>query len=342
MARRPKPSIADVAREAGVSIATVSRALSQPGLLRTDTLARVEGIARSLGYRPDRAARTLASGRSSTIGAVVPTLNSPIFADTLQEMQRSLADAGYQVLVASHEYDPAAEFAAVEKLLSHGVDGLVLVGGIRPEATWRLIDAAGVPVVQMWCGRSNRACVGVDNYGAGVLVTRHLLELGHRRIGVITGYLRHNDRQRERMRGIEETLAAADVPLPAGYRTEQPLSVPGGRSGCSVLLELAERPTAIIGAVDVIAIGAMAECHVRGVAVPGEVSVAGIDNIELSAHVAPSLTSVDIPSAEIGVQTARRILAQVPAPGPPDHVVLPIELVERRSTAPPWTARAES
>jgi hypothetical protein len=140
MSRRPKPSLIDVAREAGVSMATVSRALSQPELLRADTLLRVRQAAQHLGYRPDRAARTLASGRSSTIGVVIPTLNSPIFADTLQEMQRTLAEAGYQLLVASHEYDPAAEYAAVEKLLSHGVDGLALVGGSRPDATWQLLE----------------------------------------------------------------------------------------------------------------------------------------------------------------------------------------------------------
>jgi LacI family transcriptional regulator len=333
MTRRPKPSLNDVAREAGVSIATVSRALSQPDLLRAETLERVRTVAQRLGYRPDRAARALASGRSSTVGVVIPTLNSPIFAATLQEMQRTLAEAGFQLLVASHEYDPAGEYAAIDKLFAHGIDGLVLVGGSRPDATWRLVEAAGVPVVQMWCGRREHACVGVDNHKAGVLAARHLLALGHVRIGVITGHRRHNDRQRERMRGIRETLAGAGVPMPAAYLTEQPLSVPGGRVGCGILLELAERPTAIIGAVDVIAIGAMAECRARGIAVPGQMSVAGIDNVELSAHVFPSLTTVDIPSTDIGAETARRMLSRIADAGPAEHLVLPIELVERHSTA---------
>jgi LacI family transcriptional regulator len=335
MARRPKPSLIDVAREAGVSIATVSRALSQPELLRADTLQRVREAAQQLGYRPDRAARTLASGRSSTIGVVIPTLNSPIFADTLQEMQRTLAEAGYQMLVASHEYDPADEYAAVEKLLSHGVDGLALVGGSRPEATWQLIGSAGIPVAQMWSGHPGHTCVGVDNHGAGAIVARHLLSLGHRRIAIVTGYLRHNDRQRERLRGIQETLEAANAPLAAMYHVEQPLSVPGGRSACSLLLELTERPTAIIGAIDLLAIGVIAECHARGIAVPSAISVAGIDNIELSAHVSPSLTTVDIPSTEIGEETARRLLELVRGGGAPEHLLLPISLVERRSTAPP-------
>jgi LacI family transcriptional regulator len=333
MARNPRPSLADVAREAGVSIATVSRALSQPGMLRPDTLARVREVSVRLGYRPDRAARTLASGRSSTIGVVIPTLNSPIFADTLQEMQRTLAESGYQLLVASHEYDPAAELAAVDKLLAHGVDGLILVGGSRLEATWTLVQSARVPLVQMWCGRRGHACVGVDNFGAGKLIAQHLLSLEHRRIGVITGHLRHNDRQRDRLNGIREALAEAGLGLPAAYHTEQSLSVPGGRMGCSVLLELADRPTAIIGTVDVIAIGAIAECAARGIAVPKTMSVAGIDNGELSAHVFPSLTTVNIPSNEIGSRTAQRVLALIGGDGEAAHELLPIELVERRSTA---------
>jgi LacI family transcriptional regulator len=308
--------------------------MSQPDLLRADTLERVREASARLGYRPDRAARTLASGRSNTIGVVIPTLNSPIFADTLQEMQRSLAEAGFQLLVASHEYDPAAEFAAVDKLLSHGIDGLILVGASRPEATWALVQAARVPLVQMWCGRPDHACVGVDNHRAGKLVAQHLLALGHRRIGVVTGHLRHNDRQRGRLDGIREALAEAGLGLPAAYHSEQALSVPGGRMGCSVLLELADRPTAIIGTVDVIAIGAIAECAARGIAVPGAMSVAGIDNGELSAHVFPSLTTVNIPSNEIGSRTAERILELIEGGGQPVHELLPIELVERRSSGP--------
>lgn len=333
MSRRPKPSLTDVAREAGVSIATVSRALSQPSLLRPDTLKRVRSAAAELGYRPDRTAQALASGRSNTVGVVIPTLNSPIFSDALQEMQRTLADAGYQLLVASHEYDPAGEFAAVDKLLAHGIDGLVLVGGSRPDSTWQLVDQAGIPVVQMWCGRPDHPCVGVDNRLAGHLIAEHILSLGHHRIGVITGQLRHNDRQRERLFGITEVLSQAGISVSAGYHTEQPLSVPGGRAGCDILFELAICPTAIICTVDVIAIGATVECRSRGLSVPDQISVAGIDNIELSAHVSPSLTTVDIPSTRIGSEAAHRVLDLIAGETFRDHVLLPIELIERHSTS---------
>ncbi|MBL0934380.1 MAG: substrate-binding domain-containing protein [Rhizobiaceae bacterium] len=333
MRRRSKASLTDVAHEAGVSLATASRALSQPELLRADTLERVRRAATKIGYRHDRVASTLASGRSSTIGVVIPTLNSPIFSDTLQEMQRALAAADYQLLVASHEYDPAGEFAAAEKLLSHGVDGIVLVGGSRPDATWQLVERSGTPVVQMWCGHPDYACVGVDNFAAGSIVARHLMSLGHRRIGVITGHLRHNDRQRERFRGVCEAMEEAGLTLPAAYHTEQSLSVPGGRIGCSILLELTDRPTALIGTVDFIAIGAIAECNSRGISVPGDISIAGIDDIELSAHVSPSLTTVHIPSRRIGTETVARMLSLIKDERRKEHVLLPIEIVDRHSTA---------
>jgi LacI family transcriptional regulator len=123
MVLRRKPTLTDVAREAGLSIATVSRALSQPGIVQPDTLERIRQVATKLGYVPNRRARALVSGQSDTIGVVVPTLASPIFSATLQEMQRAFAVNGYQLLIASHEYDASSEALAIAQLISHGVDG---------------------------------------------------------------------------------------------------------------------------------------------------------------------------------------------------------------------------
>src|SRR6201992_1177373 len=153
----PRPAgqrikLRDGARHAGVSPATVARALAQPELVSPTTLARVRASAQRLGYVPDGAARALASGRSMTVGAVVPTLDSAIFARALQTMQATLAQQGYQLLVASHDYSAAAEAEAVRTLLSRGVDGLMLVGAERPSATWQLLEASHVAVVLTWCG----------------------------------------------------------------------------------------------------------------------------------------------------------------------------------------------
>jgi len=304
-------------------------------MLQAETLKRVHEAARELGYRPNRKASALASGRSRTVGVAVPTLNSAIFAEALQEIQRTLYEEGYQLLVASHEYDPLAESVAIGELVSHGVDGLIVVGGERLRATWDSVEAAGIPLVQMWCGVDRFDCVGIDNVHAGWLIARHLIDLGHSRIGVITGHQRHNDRQRGRLRGIRNALSEAGFALPGAHVSEQALSVGSGRLGCATLLELSERPTAIIGAVDLLAIGAAIEAQGRGLVVPDDISFAGIDNLEFSAHVAPSLTTVEVPSAEIGARSARHMLDLLRNPEPKGHVTLPVELVVRRSTRPP-------
>ena len=229
MTKRSKPTLIDIAAACDTSIATVSRALSKPGLVQPETLERVRAVAASMGYVPNRRARALVSGRSNTVGVAVPTLNSPIFSACLQEMQKTLSANGYQLLIASHEYDPAAEAAALSQLVSHGVDALVVVGGARPQSTWALIDSAELPLIQLWEGREGFDRVLVDNHHAGKLAARHLLELGHSRIGVICGDLTSNDRQAARVAGIRATLNAAGLDLPERliFGTKPPMSWPG-------------------------------------------------------------------------------------------------------------------
>lgn len=337
MPARRKPTLTDVARESGSSIATVSRAMSQPGLVQADTLERIRQVAARLGYVPNRRARALASGQSDTIGVVVPTLNSPIFSSALQEMQRGFSANGYQLLIASHEYDTANEAAALAQLVSHGVDGLVVVGAKRPQSTWALLEEAGIPLVQMWEGRAGHDCVTVDSYHAGYLVTRYLLDIGHTRIGVICGHLLNNDRQTARVEGIRAALDEDELPLARTQISEQPLTIAAGRSGCMTLLEMVPRPTAIVGTADLLAIGAMFEAQGRGIGVPDALSIAGIDNVDVAAHLSPSLTTVDIPAANIGAEAAALMLRRLrEGHEPPGTCIsLPVNLVVRHSTARP-------
>jgi LacI family transcriptional regulator len=325
----------DVARSAGVSPATASRAISQPGLLSAETLARVRRAAEELGYLPDAAARALASGRSMTIGAVMPTLDNAIFSKALQAMQATLAAAGYQLLVASHDYNPAAEAGAVRTLLARGVDGLILVGADRAPEAEALLSSSGKPLVLTWRAPEGSPSVVVDNERAGELAVRHLLDLGHRRIGAITGAVRFNDRQRARLDGVRTALRAAGLDLPPSLACEQATTLAGGRMGCAELLELAERPTAIVCGIDLIAIGSMVEAQARGLGVPGDLSIVGIDDLDMSAHVSPSLTTVHIPTARIGAEAAAKLVAILR--GEPHRTVdqLPVDLVVRRSTGRP-------
>jgi LacI family transcriptional regulator len=324
----------DVARHAGVSPATVSRAIAQPDLVNPDTLARVRASATKLGYVPDGAARALASGRSMTMGAVIPTLDSAIFARALQAMQTALSRHGYQLLVASHDYSAAAEAEAVRMLLTRGVDGLMLVGAQRPEATWDLLVNASVAVVLTWCDAPRFNAISVDNARAGRLAAQHLIALGHRRIGAVVGASHFNDRQQARLAGIRAAIEEAGLTLPDWCICEQPLSLAGGRTGCAQMLALNESPTALIGGIDLLAIGCIEEAHTRGLVVPGDLSIVGIDNLEMSAHLFPALSTVHLPVARIGELAAESLLTQLRNDGTAAHVELPVELVVRHSTAP--------
>jgi LacI family transcriptional regulator len=334
MAVRTKARLADVARDAGVSSATASRALAQPELVAAATLARVTASARALGYRPDAAARTLASGRSMTIGAVMPTLYNEIFSRALQSMQSVLAAENYQLLVASHDYNPIAETEAMRMLLARGVDGLMVVGAERTPEGEALIREARVPVVLTWRAPAGQPAVTVDNERAGWLAAQHLIDIGHRRIGMVTGRTTFNDRQKARLAGARACLEQAGLKMPDWLTSQQPTTLAGGRSGAAALLGLAEPPTAMIGGIDLLAIGCIVEAQARGMGVPVDLSVVGIDDLDMSAHLAPSLTTVHIPTARIGAEAATMLLRSIRDKTSPEPIMLPIELVHRRSTRP--------
>jgi LacI family transcriptional regulator len=270
-----------------------------------------------------------------TIGAVMPTLDNAIFSRALQAMQVRLAAEGYQLLVASHDYSERAEAEAVRTLLSRGVDGLMLVGAERAPETHRLLQSAGVPVVLTWCGRDDTPSVVIDNERAGALAAEHLVSLGHRRIGMISGQHQFNDRQRARMKGARDYLERMGLGLPQALACQQPTSIAGGRNGCAVLLGLAEPPTAVIGGIDLIAIGCVVEAQARGIAVPDGLSVAGIDDLDMSAHLSPPLTTVHVPTAQIGAEAARKLVDVLQGNRTETTTILPVDIVVRRSTASP-------
>lgn len=336
-----RATLNDVAREAGVSPATASRSLSSPGQVRSTTLQRVQEAARKLGYVPDAKGRALVSGRTHCVGVVVPTLDSPIFSRALHAMQRALFGGGYQMLVASHEYDSLLEDLAIRNLLAQGVDGLIVVGADRRTSTWDLIDAARIPVVLTWVALEGRDAVAVDNARAGELVGEHLLALGHRTFGVVMGSPEHNDRQRLRLAGLRAALARQGVTLSDSRVIEAPMSLTGGRIGCTALLSLAQMPTAVVGLIDILAVGVLIEAQARGLRVPDSLSVAGIDNLEIAEHTTPPMTTVALPYAEMGRLAAERILTLLDRPEAPRTTLLEVELVERRSTGRPRSTQVD-
>ena len=334
---RRSAKLADVARMARVSTATVSRALTQPDKVKAATAARIRQAVESLGYVAHGAARALASRRTRTVGAVIPTLDHAIFANTTHALQKALDEAGYTLLLACHEFDAEAEARMTQAFIERGVDGLVLLGTSHRPAVFRMIETHQVPYVLTWAldASGTHPCVGFDNRAAAIRMTRYLLELGHREFAMISGITEGNERAGERLEGVREALAAAGMVLRPERVVEKPYTLPAGREGLREVLRASPRATAVVCGNDVLAIGALAECQAVGLAVPQQVSVTGFDDLEMAAVVAPGLTTVHFPTAELGSHAAQHLLARLAGRAAPGRTELPVELVVRGSAAPP-------
>jgi LacI family transcriptional regulator len=334
---RKPAKLADVARLARVSTATVSRALTQPDKVKAATAARIQETVQALGYVAHGAARALASRRTHTIGAVIPTLDSAIFAHTTHALQKTLDDAGYTLLLASHEFDAEVEARLTRTLIERGVDGLVLLGATHHPSVLRMIDTHQIPYVLTWAldAAGRHPCVGFDNRAAAVRIASHLLDLGHREFAMISGVTSGNERAAERLDGVRQALAARGIILAAGRVVEKPYTLTAGREGLREVMRGSPRPTAVVCGNDVIAIGALAECLAQGLAVPRDISVTGFDDLEMSAVVTPALTTVHFPTAELGTFAGRHLLARLAGKPVEQRTELPVELVVRGSTAPP-------
>jgi LacI family transcriptional regulator len=334
--RNSNARLSDVARAAGVSLSTASRALSDPGLVHPATRERIDNAVRMLAYVPHGVARALASRRSRTIGAVVPTIDNPIFANSIQALQRALGAAGYTLLLGSHEYDADTELKVTRALIERGVDGLILVGTDHSPEVYQLLSRSAMPFELIWTIDSDRHhhCVGFSNRLAAIKLTQHLLQLGHRIFAMISGYTAHNDRARDRVDGVREALAAHGLDLPKHRYIETAFSASHARAAFAELIERDATPTAIMCGNDLLAFGVLFECAARAIAVPSRLSVTGYDDIELAAEVLPPLTTIRIPTGHIGRRAAERLLARLAGKRVAQIEDVGAELIVRASTGP--------
>lgn len=331
-------TIRDVARAAQVSVATVSRVFNRPDRVTPALRARVLEAAERLGYLADGAARALASRRSRVIGAIVPTLDNPVFASCIDALQQRLDEHGFALLVASAGYDAAREVREVRLLLERGIDGLMLVGADHPKAVWALLARRrSVPAVVTWTAAPSAPvpAVGFDNRAAARRLVEHLLELGHRRIAMIAGPTAGNDRAAARVEGVRAGLAAAGITLGPPLLTERPYTVPDGHAAALALLSLPNPPTAIVCGNDHLALGALAGARAMGLDVPRDLSITGFDDLDFAAYAHPPLTTVRVPAAEMGRRAADHLVAAATGAAPPADAVLEAPVMLRASTGRP-------
>lgn len=300
--QKTKVDIVAVAKAAKVSPSTVSRSFNHPDLVNPVTRKKISKAVQKLGYLRNRAAQTMHGKRSGTIGLVVPTINHAIFAEVIQAFSVSIDKAGFSLLLASHGYDLDREYAMVRKLLEHRVDGVALVGLQHSDATLRLIQQQQTPALAIWnyAEDSPLPCVGADNRQAGRMAAQHLLDLGHRRIGLIFPDPNGNDRAQNRLAAAHQALAAAGVTVPEDHETQAPYSLSQAKQAARTLLSGPERPTALLCGNDVIAQGALYAAQSLGLRVPDQLSIIGIGDFKGSADVEPGLTTIRIPAESIG------------------------------------------
>ncbi len=336
MKKTKKPLLADVARLAGVSIGSASKAISDPTKVRPTTLARVREAAQQLGYIADGAARALASRRSRTIGTILPTISNPIYAAFVQALQKKLAALGYHLIVASHEYDSALEVEIARGLIERGADALVLIGNEHDPALSLLLDAAGTPTVAAWSYNQygSHPYVGFNDRIGAQLATRHLLGLGHRVFAILSGPTARNERQRARVSGIVETLSAHGLDCLPEHRLEMPFSISSGSGAFLAIQQFETQPTALVCCSDLLAIGFVAAATQAGLDIPGQMSVTGFGDIEIGKLVHPPLTTVRVPIEEIGDKTAAIVVDLIENPDAAGSVNVEVDLVVRASTGP--------
>lgn len=310
---RNSPTLDDVAKAAGVSTATVSRCLNLPDRVAKKTLDRVMKTVDDMGYTPNFGARAMAARRTFTIGAIIPTMENSIFARGLQAFQEELRSRGYNLLVASSSYRPDVEKEQIRALVSRGADALLLIGYEREQAIYDYLERQGVPVLLAWAFLEGQVqpSIGFNNRAAMCSLANRVIELGHRRIGVISAITKGNDRAAERVAGIRDAMSQNGLNPENLKVIETPYDIQNGAFAFDELMKADPGLTVVMCGNDVLAVGALRKSKEMGLRVPEDVSITGFDDIELASIVTPGLTTVHVPHREMGRKAATELVDMV-------------------------------
>ena len=326
-------NIKDVAREASVSVATVSRVFNDSGRVSEETRRRVRSVAERLRFWPNGVARSLIMNRTHAIGVLLPDLHGEFFSEVIRGVDLASRREGLHVLVSSSHSD-SRELVAALRAMRGRIDGLIIMAP-EPESIPAIrANAWDCPVVLLGPGGETHDfdTVALANYEGAYAVVRHLQRLGHRRIATVTGPAVNRDAQ-QRLEGFRAAMRDGGATHTRGLEVVGDFTEPGGYQGTRAVLEMRPRPTALFVANDVMAVGALGALREAGVRVPHDVAVAGFDDIAIARHLTPPLTTVHVDAYHLGERALQRLLrrdAGEPAPGR-SHEVLPTWLVVRAS-----------
>ena len=328
-AARNPATLHDVAREAGVSLITASRALSNPGLVSEKTIARVQQAVDATGYIPNLVAGGLKSKRSLMVGGIVPALSVAQFLPTVQALTSELASAGYQLILGQTSYDAGQEESVLNTMIGRQPDGIVMTGLVQSQKARDRLRRSGIPVVETWdlSDRPVDMLVGFSHVKVGGAVGGYFLGKGWKHIGIATG-----DDHRARMRrdGFQTTLGRE---VPTAF-VPAPSSLELGRRALAELLQKDPQLEAVCCSSDQLAQGVMVEALARGLRVPQDLAICGFGNADFGAHTVPSISTVHVDGAEIGRLAARLIVARCRGESVAQPVVdVGFRMIERQSSA---------
>lgn len=330
-------NIKDIAKLAGVSVATVSRALKKPDIVKEDTRNVVLAAIKQLEYKPNALASGLRRRKSEKIIVVVPDIQNPFYASIVQGIEHVAYSNGYKVLLGETQNNQERLDSYADMLMSKEADGLILLGALLPTIVQESIkEKQGIPIpLVMACeyfDGLNAPDVRIDNVGAAANAAGHLIDLGHKVIATITGPLA-NPLSQDRLKGFKERMRKARLKVHAELVVHGSFSINSGYDAMKKLLEASSRPTAVFCANDEMAIGALKAIKEKGLRVPHDISVIGFDNLRFSEYTDPPLTTISQPNARIG-ETAMKLMLDLfeNIQRIDQTIILPYALIVRAST----------
>lgn len=321
----------DVAKAAGVSLGSVSHYLNSQVPVSPDKAERIQRAIDALGYRVDQSARSLRRRQTQSVGLIIPDISNPFYAELARVLEHRLWDEGFQTFLCDSAHDAKRERAHFTNLLDRRADGIVVIYEGETSELPQLAAETSVPVVFLDRPVEGLISVSTDNYLGGTLAARHLLSLGHTRIGALVG-----DGEvaniRARMSGFTSALAAGGVALTYSLHGSQNLTL-GERA--DELMRLSEPPTAIFATNDIVAIGAWRTLLTHGFRIPEDVSLIGFDNIEMGRLLLPPLSTIAQDISALGVHAAELLLNLTELPAHARSAIITPQLLHRGSTAAP-------
>ncbi|MEU8929439.1 LacI family DNA-binding transcriptional regulator [Streptomyces sp. NPDC048409] len=336
------PTMADVARSAGVSVATVSHVLNETRPVLPHTRQAVLDAVEELGYTPNTLARSLVTSRTRSIGLAVSAISNPFFTEILQGVEAAALEHGYGLLIADPHDDPEHERKVVRLLHERRVDGMIVAPSADPVALLAYLGRHDVPTVLLdrvvdedvdGAPRFDQVCA--ENTGPTARLVAHLADLGHRRIGLVAG-LSGLSTTDERITGYRQGLAAAGLPLDDALVVPGNSESAGAERATAALMSLTPPPTALVTANNAMTIGALRALRAHGLRVPDDIALCCFDDFAWADLFSPRLTAVAQPSREIGAEAVRVLLERLAAPGRAARTVrLPCAFVHRTSCGCP-------